>query len=62
VVCAVPNLQRFSSADFGEFLTVANRICNSTMKSPFSDERAADAARLFAAYAHQLGYLANADY
>ena len=26
------------------------------MKPPFSDDRAADAARLFAAYAHQLGY------
>lgn len=32
------------------------------MKPPFSDERAAGAARLFAAYAHQLGYFANAIY
>lgn len=32
------------------------------MKSPLSDGRAADAARLFAAYAHQLGYFANAIY
>ena len=32
------------------------------MKPPFSDKRVADAARLFAAHAHQLGYFANAIY
>jgi len=32
------------------------------MNWPFSDERVADAARLFAAHAHQLGYFANAIY
>ena len=32
------------------------------MNWPFSDERVAQAARLFAAHAHQLGYFANAIY
>jgi len=56
-------IQRYCSADLSEFLTPANGNCNSRsglQKWPFSDERAANAARLFAAHAHQLGYFANA--